>query len=73
MSINMSQEGQKDHSELLPWLRKHQQSAAMVQFKPQARSFEQKMNDMFYHVLMKTMAEARTVSVPSILASCRSY
>jgi mediator of RNA polymerase II transcription subunit 25 len=73
MSINMSQEGLKDHAELQFWLRRHYQTAVMVQFKPQARNFERKMNDMVYHVLMKTMADAPTASVPSILASGRSY
>ncbi|KAG1821560.1 uncharacterized protein BJ212DRAFT_1296934 [Suillus subaureus] len=47
MFINISPEGLKDPSELGSWLRKHNQSAVMVQFKPQARNFEQKMNDMF--------------------------
>ncbi|KAG2756836.1 hypothetical protein P692DRAFT_20790624 [Suillus brevipes Sb2] len=63
MSINMSQEGLKDHAELQFWLRRHYQTAVMVQFKPQARNFERKMNDMVYHVLMKTMADAPTFGV----------
>lgn len=62
MSINMSQEG-LDRSELSLWLRRHYQTAVMVQFKPQARNSEQKMNDMVYHVLMKTMFEAQTFGV----------
>jgi hypothetical protein len=72
MLINLAQEGLKDPKELKLWLQKHHQSAVMVQFKPQARNIEQKKNDMIHHMLMKTMMEARTVSVLSILASCRS-
>lgn len=63
MFINISQTGMKDPVELKLWLQKHRQSVVMVQFKPQARTFEQKMNDMIYHVLMKTMVDARTFGV----------
>lgn len=63
MFINVSQEGLKDPRELKLWLQKHHQSAVMVQFKPQARNIEQKLNDMVHHVLMKTMMEARTFGV----------
>ncbi|KAG1870716.1 hypothetical protein DFJ58DRAFT_22358 [Suillus subalutaceus] len=63
MFINISQEGVKDPLELKSWLQKHHQSAVMVQFKPQARNIEQKLNDMVHHVLMKTMMEARTFGI----------
>lgn len=63
MFINISQTGMKDPVELKLWLQKHRQSVVMVQFKPQARTFEQKMNDMIHHVLMKTMVDARTFGV----------
>lgn len=63
MFINLSNEGVKDQMELQTWLRKHHQSAVMVQFKPQARNIEQKMNDMVHHVMMKTMMENRSFGI----------
>ncbi|KAG1726263.1 uncharacterized protein EDB91DRAFT_1254405 [Suillus paluster] len=61
--ISVSKEALKDHTELQAWLRKHQHSVAMVQFKPQARSMDQNMNAMVHGVLLKMMAERRTFAV----------
>lgn len=73
MFIDIPQGGPKDPPDLKSWLQKHHQSAVIAQFRPQARSIEQKKNDAAYNALMRIMMEARTASVPSILAFCHSY
>ena len=62
--ISISKEGLKDRTELQAWIQQHQHTIAIVQFKPQARNIDQKLNEMFHVLLMKIMAERRTVSAP---------
>ncbi|KAG1873826.1 kinase-like domain-containing protein [Suillus subluteus] len=62
MILDISQKGLKDPSELKLWLQKHRQSVVMVQFEPQARDSEQKMNDMVYVIIMTKM-ETRTFGI----------
>ncbi|KAG1804880.1 uncharacterized protein HD556DRAFT_486865 [Suillus plorans] len=63
MFIDIPQGGLKDPSDLKSWLQKHHQSAVIAQFRPQARSIEQKKNDAAHNALMRIMMEARTFGI----------
>lgn len=63
MFIDIPQGGPKDPPDLKSWLQKHHQSAVIAQFRPQARSIEQKKNDAAYNALMRIMMEARTFGI----------